>query len=160
MKLYNWLKNEFKEFIFIFFFFLGFFLLINISESLLLKNIGISPIRTIQVVLAAFLIAKVVLLGSHLKILKVFDKKPLMVIILWKTFFYWISLFLIRLLIAIAPYLWKKEGVDLFFERLDFGFFFSIQSYYLMVLFIFETFHELTKKIGKQKMKELFFGKR
>ena len=163
MKLYKWIKNEFINFLYVFIFFLSFFLIINVSESLLLKKAGLSTFRFIQVMLAAFLIAKVVVVSSHFKFTKRYDNKPLSIVILWKTLLYWIILLLIRFLVAFLPYLIKdpsyKYDVFLLMKSIDWGFFLSIQSYYLMLLFIFETFDELTRKIGKNKMKEIFFGK-
>jgi hypothetical protein len=164
MKFINLIKNEFINFLFVFIFFLFFFLIINVSESLLLKRAGLSTFSFIQVSLAAFLIAKVIVVSSHFKFTKRYDQKPLCIVILWKTVIHWIILLLIRFLLAFLPYLMKdpsyKYDANVFMKSIDWGFFLSIQSYYLMLLFIFETFDELTRKIGKNKMKELFFGKR
>jgi hypothetical protein len=62
-----------------------------------------------------------------------------------------------------VPYLFEI-GLDLkldfkkFTQELDLGLFLSIQVFYLLFLFIYVTFKEVTLKIGIQKMKKIFFG--
>ena len=147
----------------IFLFFLFFFTLINWIEAYLFENNGIRAYRFIQVVLAAALIAKIVLVVDHLPITNRFRKHPLAYSILWKTFFYWIILFLVRFLIRFVPFFWADPhdlDYDLirFLENVEWNVFFSIQAYYLMLLFVFVVFDELIHKIGVKKARQLFFG--
>jgi hypothetical protein len=84
--------------------------------------------------------------------------------IVWKTASYWVLLLIVRLCIRFVPFFFKadesfSEGWALFVSQLDWNLFISIQIYYLMLLFIFVTFQELTYKIGPAKMRRLFFGK-
>jgi hypothetical protein len=51
-----------------------------------------------------------------------------------------------------------REEMTRFLSAVNWNLFISVQIYYLMLLFIFMTFHELKRKIGDRKMKELFFG--
>jgi hypothetical protein len=114
-------------------------------------------------VIAALLIAKIVLVVDHLPITDLFRRQPLAYAIFWKTALYWILLLLVRLLIRFVPFLFVK-GSNLdgdytqFATQVNWGLFTSIQIFYLMLLFIFVTFQELTFKIGPNKMRRLFFG--
>ena len=83
--------------------------------------------------------------------------------ILWKTWFYWVLLLFVRLLVDFVPFLfeWGFEFVgayDQFVIAVNWNLFISIQAYYLMLLIIFVTFQELAYKIGPSKMRQIFFG--
>jgi len=164
MKILHWMRRAIIHVLPIFFFFLFFFTLINWIESALFEKNGIQRFSFIQVAFAAALIAKIVLVVDHLPMVHRFRKKPLVYSVLWKTFFYWIILFCVRLLIRFIPFFWddtKHLGDDIsyFLDHVEWNVFFSIQGYYLMLLFIFVVFQELISKIGVKKARELFFGK-
>lgn len=141
-----------------------FFTLINWTEAFLFKRDGITPFGFLEVAIAAALIAKIVLIVDHLPLIRLFRTKPLAYGIIWKTTLYWVLLLIVRLAIRFVPYLFGsddgfRDDLSLFIEHLDWNLFTSIQIYYLMLLFIFVTFQELTYKIGPAKMRRLFFGK-
>jgi hypothetical protein len=164
MKIFLWIKREILHVLPIFLFFLFFFTLINWMETYLFEGSGIRAFRFLEVVLAAALIAKIVLVLDHLPFIDRFRKHPLAYGIIWKTFMYWVVLLLVRLLIRFAPFFWSSThhlewDIIEFFQRVRWNVFFSIQGYYLMLLFIFVTFQELAYKIGIKKMRALFFGK-
>jgi len=148
----------------VFFFFLIFFTLINSVEVFLFKRAGITPFNFWEIAIAAALITKIVFVVDELPIAHVFREKPLAYGILWKTGLYWILLLPVRFLIRFIPYLFATGGsitMDLtwFSTQFDWSLFLSIQAFYLLLLFIFVTFQELTYKIGVKKMRKLFFGK-
>lgn len=164
MQLLTWAKRAVLHVLPIFLFFLFFFTLINWIETYLFERNGIHEFRYIQVILAAALIAKIVLVVDHFRLIHRFRKQPLAYSILWKTFFYWIILFLVRLVIRFVPFLWNDtkhphHDISQFFEHVQWNVFLSIQAYYLMLLFIFVVFQELIHKIGVKKARELFFGR-
>jgi hypothetical protein len=164
MRIWSFIKREFFHVIPIFLFFLVSFTLINWTESFLFKRSGITPFGFLEVAIAAALIAKIVLVVDHLPLIRLFRTKPLAVGILWKTAIYCVLLLIVRLAIRFVPHLFKDDSgfrgdLALFIEQLNWNLFISIQVYYLMLLFIFVTFQELTYKIGPAKMRRLFFGK-
>jgi hypothetical protein len=164
MRLLLAIKRAFLHILPIFLFFLVFFTLINWTEIFLFKRSGITPFGFLDVAIAAALIAKIVLVVDHLPLIRLFRTKPLAHNIVWKTAIYWVLLLIVRLAIRLVPYLFGtdtgfREDVDLFVNELNWNLFISIQAYYLMLLFIFVTFQELTFKIGPAKMRRLFFGK-
>lgn len=159
----SWIKREFLHILPIFLFFLISFTLINWVEALLFEERGITPFRFGEIALAAALIAKIVLVADHLRCIDHFKRSPLIYTIFWKTSFYWTLLLIVRFAIRLVPYLFGKEGFATdfatFSNHFDWRIFVSIQFYYLMLLFVFVTFQELTVKIGVKAMKQLFFGK-
>lgn len=157
------IRQEIAHILPVFFFFLIFFTLINWIETYLFERVGMEEIKFIQVALAAALIAKIVLVLDHTPWIDRFKKYPLAVPVVWKTFLYWIILFLVRLFIKFVPIYWDNSGeftdnFNRFFDSINWNLFLSVQAYYLMLLFIFVTFKELVNKIGKKKVLELFFG--
>jgi hypothetical protein len=163
MRVGKIVRQEIAHILPVFFFFLIFFTLINWIETYLFESVGMKGISFLQVALAAALIAKIVLIIDHVPGIDRFKKYPLSVSILWKTFLYWIILFLVRLLIKFVPIYWYntqefEADFNRFILSINWNLFLSVQVYYMMLLFIFVTFKELVNKIGKKKALELFFG--
>jgi hypothetical protein len=163
MRVGKIIRQEIAHILPVFFFFLIFFTLINWIETYLFESVGMKGISFLQVALAAALIAKIVLIIDHVPGIDRFKKYPLSVSILWKTFLYWIILFLVRLLIKFVPIYWYntqefEADFNRFILSINWNLFLSVQVYYMMLLFIFVTFKELVNKIGKKKALELFFG--
>lgn len=163
MAVFHWIKKEFFRLFPVFLFFFLFFFLINWVEIYLFEEAGMKPFRFVDVVVAAALIAKIFLVGDHLPLIDFLKKWPLIYRISWKTLFYWVLLIIVRLLIRYAPFFFTAgEGEDFgfktFIEEVNWRLFISFQVFYLMILFMFVTFRELTYKIGHKKMKILFFG--
>lgn len=160
----GWIKKELLHVIPIFLFFLFFFSLINWMEAYLFEGMGVTPFHFLEVAIAAALIAKIVLVVDHLSLIDLFRKRPLAYVIVWKTGIYWTLLLMVRLIIRFVPFLYGGgdhfiEDLTRFHSQVHWNIFLSIQGYYLMLLFIFVTFQELTFKIGPEKMVRLFFGK-
>lgn len=159
-----WIKKEIVHVFPVFLFFFFFFVLINWTEAYLFEGSQLRAFHLTEVALTAALIAKIILVVDHWELIHRFRSYPLAYGILWKTLFYWVILFLVRLLIRFVPFAYHGgDHFDLDFERfihaVPWNIFLSIQVYYLMLLFIFITFQELTFKIGVDKMRQLFFGK-
>lgn len=163
MRLLLWLKKELLHILPIFIFFLVSFTLINWLEAFLFEHMGVTPFRFAEVAIAAALIAKVVLVVDHWTLINRYRNKPLIYPILWKTAFYWVILLVVRLLIRLVPFLVGARdhfewGWDRFLSHMNWNLFTSVQFYYLLLLFVFVTFQELTFKLGASKMRKLFFG--
>lgn len=164
MKILQRIRTEFWHILPLFLFFLVCFTIINWVETYLFEQIGIRPFRFVEIVVAAGLIAKIVIVADHLRIIHLFKHHPLVYEIVWKTFVYWSLLFLIRLIIRLVPFFFHDgEGLLIdyhnFLKTVNWRLFISIQVYYLMLLFIFLTFQGLTDRIGRKEMKQLFFGR-
>jgi hypothetical protein len=163
MKVLLWIKKEIFHVLPVFLFFLVFFTLINAAEMFLFERAGIARIHFTEIVVAAALVAKIFLVVDHLPIIHLFRRRPLAYGILWKTVFYWVLLFVVRILVRFVPFLFHggsfQEDLNAFISHVNWSLFASVQIYYFLLLFIFVTFQELTAKIGPAKMRQLFFGK-
>ena len=155
------LKKEFLHVFPIFLYFLIFFTLLNTTQVYLYKQVGLTQVRFIEIVIASSLIAKIMLVLDHMVFIDLFKRYALVYGILWKTAIYYIVLLLVRLLIRFVPFWYHTANFSLaltqFLEGVNWHLFLSIQTYYLMLLFIFVAFRELTLRIGVQKTIELFF---
>src|SRR3990167_4657206 len=85
----RWLKRELPRIIPVFLFFLIFFTVINWTETYLFEQAGITPFKFAEIAVSALLIAKIVLVANLLPFIALFQKKPHIYSILWKTFIYW-----------------------------------------------------------------------
>lgn len=163
MRFINWVKREFLRVFPAFVFFLVAFNLINIIEALFLKSKGIPPFSFYTVFLAAAVIAKILVVIEHLPFINAFPEKPLICNVLWKTFIYEASAFIVRLLMRIVPPILESKsfalGYDAFKKAFDSMQFLSIQILYLVLFFTFVTAQELILAIGAVKVRKLFFGK-
>ena len=92
------IKKEIVHVLPVFFFFLIFFTLINWIETLLFDKVGMEGFKFYQVLLAAALIAKIVLVIDHMSWIDRYKNTPLAISITWKTLFYWLILFFVRLI--------------------------------------------------------------
>lgn len=77
MALFRWIKQEILHVIPVFLYFFIFFTLINWIETFLFEANGMSPFRFYEVVIAAALIAKIVLVVDHLPWINWFKNRPL-----------------------------------------------------------------------------------
>ena len=151
----RWLKRELPRIIPVFLFFLIFFTVINWTETYLFEQAGITPFKFAEIAVSALLIAKIVLVANLLPFIALFQKKPLIYSILWKTFIYWTLLILVRIGIRIISD-WGITHADL--HAMHWNLFISIQAFYFLLLFVFVSFQELAFKIGPAKMRLIFFG--
>jgi len=114
------------------------------------------------VVVAAALVAKVFLIIDHLPFSLLVFKKPLIYLVIWKTILSWITTFLIRMSVRFFPYLFLKGGMiqnlEIFLAKIDWRFLFSVQIWYLMLLFLYVVARELGRVIGLAKVRRIFFG--
>ncbi len=160
--MYVWLKNEFKNVLPVFLYFFIFFTLISWIETYLFEEVGLTPFRFVQVLVAAALVAKIFVVVDHLSFAHLLRMRPLIYGILWKGARYWTLLLIISFAIRYFPYLFHGQGhfrgdLQRFFNGVNWHLFISIQVYYLMLIFNFVTFREVIFKIGRGKVKELFF---
>jgi len=163
-RFFLWLKNEIRRVLPVFIFFFLSFFIVSQTETFLLKKAGLRPFSLLDVLIAAALVAKIFLVIDHLPIDSAFSKKPLIYPVLIKTVFYWAAAFLVRLAILFFPYAFLKEGFVLDWEafnaRMNWHLAASVQVWYLMLFLLFVSFRELSRAIGREKMRKIFFGRR
>ena len=163
VKMYAWCKREFLHVLPVFLFFLAGFNLLNLTEGFLLQEHGGSMFSFWEVVVAAGVIAKIVLVLDHLSFIHPFPRYPLIWNILWKTVFYEAVTLCVRLSIRLFPYLLGHDGLEndvhLFAQGFDWKFFLVIHTWYLVLFFVFVSARDLALSLGHEKVRKLFFGK-
>jgi len=159
----QWIKKEFLHILPVFLFFLISFNIINLTERIMLEQVGYQPFSFWEVFLAAALVAKILLILDHLPIVDLFPLRPLIYNVIWKTILYWTITLFVRLAIRLVPFLFQEEslrqGITAFLFQMNWNMFLGIGSYYFMLFFLYVTAHELTLALGPMKMRKLFFGK-
>lgn len=124
-----------------------------------------TPFHFVQVLIAAALVAKIFIIVDHLPFAHLLGRRPLIYGIAWKTGLYWALLLAVSFAIRFVPYLFHGDGrfqsdLNRFFHEVNWHLFISVQVYYLMLIFNFVAFREVTFKIGTAKLRKLFFGVR
>jgi len=161
-RFYEWSKREALRIFPAFLFFFVSFNVLNLAESYLLLGVGITPFSFLDVTLAAAVIAKVLLVVDHLPWVNLFPKKPLIYNTVWKTIIYWGITLVVRLCIRFSSYVGGSQTLSAdyhqFMQGTNWHFFATIQTFYLLLFFIFVTSRELTYLIGPKKMRKIFFG--
>jgi hypothetical protein len=156
------LKHEFLSVLPPTIFFLIALHIIGLVRALMTKGTGVDPVSSAQIVVAALLLGKAVLIADMLPWINLYPHKPLVYNVAWKTAIY----------LAIAALLH-------YFERLyDVGreagslaaanaalaqqfvwqHFLAIQIILLVQILMYTTGRELIRVIGKDKVKRMFFG--
>ena len=144
------------------FFFITFYLL-NVTWGLMLKEEGISPFSFWTVLLGAVIVAKVFIVIDSLPFANAFSDKPLIYQTLWKSMLYGTGTLTIRFLDYLIPFLWSSksfsEGFDLFIAEVNWTRFWTIQTWFYLLLFIFIVARDVVEAIGPAKIKKLFLGR-
>lgn len=163
LQFFRWAKKEILHVLPAFIFFFIAFNILNWTEHYLFKRAGITPYSFLEIIAAAAVIAKVLLVIDHLPFINLFPKKPLIFNIVWKAFFYWIINFCVRFAIHLSPFIFNNKSIVFeltrFFTQMNWDLFITVQVWYLILFFIFVTFHKLSQKIGPAKMRKMFFGR-
>lgn len=161
-KILAWIWKELLHVLPVFIFFFSAFVVINIVERHIFEKAGIAPYTLLEIFIAAALIAKILLVIDHVRLINLFQGRPLIWASLWKTFVYWGLTALIRILLRFAPFIIRGKSLefdwDTFVWQMDWNLFEAVQVVYLMLFFLFVTIRELTQVIGFHKMRKLFFG--
>ena len=162
-KILPWLKREFFSVFPAFVYFLLVFNILNFSENLFLKKHNLSThFDFLSIFFVAAIIAKILIVINHLPLINLFPKKTLIFNILWKTFLYELSCFIVRFMILVFPYFVMINplfSLQEALKHLDLNTFIAVQIWYLIFFFIFVVFQELFNKLGKKLFLNLFFGR-
>ena len=161
-KVLSTLKHEIVEAIppAVFFFFA--FHLIAITRVLMQQEYGIETATTVNATIGALVVAKVVLLADLLPIVNRFPDKPLAYNIVWKTLIYQAAAFVVVYL----EHLWDfhkeygsiAEANAHMADELVWPHFWAVQLWMFVLFLLFCTLRELTRTLGQERMRAIFFG--
>jgi hypothetical protein len=136
--------------------------LVAYVRSLMVKGTGIPLTSSLTVTIAALILGKAVLIADLLPIINRFPTKPLAYNVVWKATIY----------IAVAAILHYLENLFDFYRHtgslvegnrellaaIIWPHFLAIQIVLAIMIFMYVTIRELTRAIGAQRMKRMFFG--
>ena len=161
-KFGEFVKREVRELIPPTLFFFIAFHIIALSRSLMLHQYGVSVSATAGVAIGALLVGKAVLIADLLPFVNLYPHKPLIYNVLWKTAIYTIAAMIVRYLEHLIPYWWRTGGFVAGNRELEkeivWPFFWTIQLWLCVLLFLYCTSRELVRAIGAEEVKRMFFG--
>jgi hypothetical protein len=131
-------------------------------HALMLKGTGVSPLSSISMALAAFILGKAVLIADLLPFINRFPKHPLIYNVVWKTMIYLLLSMLIHYLERLIDF-WRQAGGlvagnQKLWAEMVWPHFWAIQIILLVLIVMYCTMHELVRVIGKAKVRRIFFG--
>lgn len=143
-------------------FFFVTFQLLALTRGLMLKRYGIEASTFVAATIGALVAAKVVVLTDLLPFINRFPGRPLIYNIAWKTPIYFGVAFVVHYLEDLFDFYRKTHDLvsanrqmmdDVIWTR-----FLAIQIWLMVLLLIYCTMDELVRVLGKDRVRELFFG--
>src|SRR5215831_4524244 len=145
------------------FFFIGFNFIV-LTTNLLVAQYLVAVSNFMLATLAALVVGKAVLVAHKLALLRRYDRAPLIQPILYKTAFYWVVVFFVRLLERFVHFALEGNPPGDFISYLITTFSwhrFSAISLWILVLFlIYVTATEVSHLFGPGELRRLFFTSR
>jgi len=129
---------------------------------LMLKGMGISPETSISVAIAAIILGKAVLVADLLPFINRFPERPLIYNVAWKTMIYLLVSAVIHYLERLVDF-WRQAGGVVagnkkLLAEIVWPQFWAIQIVLFVLIAMYCTMHELVRVIGKDKVRQIFFG--
>lgn len=129
---------------------------------LMLKGTGISPGVAVSVTLAALIIAKAVVIADLLPFINRFPHRPLIYNVAWKTVIYALVAMLVHYLERLVHFSREAGGLAAgnrkLFAEIVWPHFFAIQILMLVLILMYCSMRELSRVIGADKVRRMFFG--
>jgi len=142
------------------FFAIGFNLVVS-SMNLILSEYFVSFGNFMLATAAALVVGKAVLVADAMPMLRRFDAAPLIQPILFKTFAYWLFVFIARLLEAAVEYLFRTGHItgfaDFVLEQFSWHKFLFIQIWILVLFLLYTTVQEFNTLFGNGELFRIFF---
>ena len=142
-----------------------FFIMLHIvalERSLMLKGSGVPLLSSLAVTIAALTLGKAVLLADALPLVNRYPDKPLAYNVVWKTTIYLIVATVVHYLENLYDF-WKETGGlvaanQKLLAEIVWPHFWATELLLLVILFMYCTMRELVRVIGRDKVREMFFG--
>jgi hypothetical protein len=146
------------------FFIIGFNLIV-LTTNLILADYGAQFASFMIATASALIVAKALLVANALPLIRRYDRAPLIRPILFKTFFYWAAVFIVRLLEHWIEYLLSKDyvfGGFLKHEIAAFSWdrFIAVQLWILVLFLIYETVTEFNRLFGEGELGHILLTSR
>jgi hypothetical protein len=161
-KLFRKLQEEFNALLPPTIFFLVALHLVALIRVLMLKGTGIAVNTSWQITLAALILGKAVLLADLLPFINRYPDKPLIYNVAWKTTMYVLVAMLVHYLEHLVDF-WREAGSLMagnqkLLAEIVWPHFWAIQILLVVLILMYCTMHELVRVIGRDQVREIFFG--
>jgi hypothetical protein len=157
------LKGEVRKILVIAVYFSTGFCLIVLADRLITMGSGIETASFFRAVIGGLIVAKVLLIADLLPFVHAFPNKPLVQNIVWKSSIYVAASLVFRYLEPFIKYLFKGMGLSAsnaaVLEEFAKPRFWAIEIWLAMLLVVFVTMQELSRVVGKEKLRFMFFGR-
>jgi len=136
--------------------------LIALIRVLMLKGTGIALSTSVSVSIAALVLGKTVLIADMLPFINRYPDKPLAYNVAWKTTLYVLVSIVIHYLERLIDF-WKEAGGfiaanEKLWAEIIWPHFVAIQILLVMLILVYCTMRELVRLLGREKMRQIFFG--
>jgi len=136
--------------------------LIALERSLMLSGTGIPLLSFGAVTVAALVLGKAVLLADALPLVNRYPDKPLAYNVVWKTTIYVLVASVVHYLENLYDF-WKDAGSVVaankeLLAKIVWPHFWAAQLLLVVIIFMYCTMRELIRVIGRDKVREMFFG--
>jgi len=161
MSLGEKVKKEFEELIPVTLFFFFAFQLLALTDAMILRQYGIKITVFLGATFIALVVAKVVVITDHFRLVNRFPEKPLIYNVVWKTIIYFVAWMVARYLEHLFHF-WREThdfaaANHRMLEETIWPHFLILQIWMLVLLFVYCAFRELIRVIGRERVIRVFF---
>jgi hypothetical protein len=131
-------------------------------RRLILAEFGVAYLHYGIALIEALVLAKVILIGSAMKLGRRFESSPLIVSVLWKSLLFGVLVVLFGILEHVLEGLFRRESLQTILRHLlDVGMYELLaRMVMLIVAFLpFFAFWEIGRVLGERKLSALFFSR-
>ena len=155
------LMHELRELIPVTLFFLTAFLMLALTQTLLLAEHGIRGTTFAAAAIGALVVAKVVVIADHFSWVDRFPRRPLVYNVIWKTAIYFVASFGVRYAEHFVRLWGSSDGFadanHKLFDEIVWPHFWCVQMWLLALLLVYCTLRELIRAIGRDRLIAMFF---
>ena len=143
-------------------FFLFTLSLVALIRVLMLRGTGVPVSSMVQIAVGALILGKAVVIADLLPFINRYPEKPLAYNIVWKTAIYTLVAMLVHYAERLIDF-WRQAGGfiagnEKLLAEIVWPHFWAIQIVLVILIFGYCTMHELVRALGREKVRELFFG--
>jgi hypothetical protein len=133
-----------------------------VIRVLMLRGTGVPVSSWFQIAVGALLLGKAVVIADHLPFINRYPERPLAYNIAWKTAIYTLVAMLIHYVEHLIDF-WKQAGGliagnERLLAEIVWPHCWAIQIILVILIFGYCAMHELARLLGREKVRELFFG--
>ena len=136
--------------------------IVALIRSLMSKGDGIPISSTVSIAVAALILGKAVLLADLLPLINRYPNRPLAFSVAWKTLIYLIASGVIHYVERLVEFSRKAgggvAGNEELLTNMVWPHFWAVQILLFALILMYCTMHELVRVIGKDNVKQIFFG--